>query len=109
VVFLDDPDGESAADRLRRLDALGRPLASDARVFTGSAPELADLVAQLGALGYAGVRLRPGVLTDDLPRIAGAFAAELRARGLFHDAYEAGTLRGLLGLPEHVPSRYAAV
>ncbi|KJL19867.1 Nitrilotriacetate monooxygenase component A [Microbacterium azadirachtae] len=109
VVFLDDPDGERAADRLRRLDDLGRPLVSDARVFTGSASELADLVAELGALGYAGVRLRPGVLTDDLPRIAGAFAAELRARGLFHDAYEADTLRGLLGLPEHVPSRYAGV
>ncbi|MFK4850340.1 LLM class flavin-dependent oxidoreductase [Microbacterium sp. ZW T6_19] len=109
VVFLDDRDGESGADRLRRLDAVGRPLTSDARIFTGSASELADVIAELGALGYDGVRLRPGVLTDDLPRIAGDLGAELRARGLFHDAYEADTLRGLLGLPENIPSRYAAV
>jgi alkanesulfonate monooxygenase SsuD/methylene tetrahydromethanopterin reductase-like flavin-dependent oxidoreductase (luciferase family) len=109
LVLLDDPDGERAEDRLRRLDALGRPLTSDTRIFTGSASELADVVAQLGAIGYDGVRLRPGVATDDLPRIAGAFAAELRARGLFHDRYEADTLRGLLGLPEHLPSRYATV
>ncbi|MBW8763315.1 MAG: LLM class flavin-dependent oxidoreductase [Microbacterium sp.] len=109
VVFLDERDGESAADRLRRLDAVGRPLTSDARIFTGSASELADVIAELGALGYDGVRLRPGVLTDDLPRIAGDLGAELRARGLFHDAYEADTLRGLLGLPENIPSRYAAV
>ncbi|MDQ0649365.1 alkanesulfonate monooxygenase SsuD/methylene tetrahydromethanopterin reductase-like flavin-dependent oxidoreductase (luciferase family) [Microbacterium natoriense] len=109
VVFLDERDGESAADRLRRLDAVGRPLTSDARIFTGSASELADVIAEFGALGYDGVRLRPGVLTDDLPRIAGDLGAELRARGLFHDAYEADTLRGLLGLPENIPSRYAAV
>lgn len=109
VVFLDDRDGESAAARLRRLDAVGRPLTSDARIFTGSVSELADVIAELGALGYDGVRLRPGVVTDDLPRIAGDLGAELRARGLFHDAYEADTLRGLLGLPENFPSRYAAV
>lgn len=109
LVLLDEPGGERADERLRRLDALGRPLTSDTRIFTGSASELADLVAQLGEIGYAGVRLRPGVATDDLPRIAGAFTAELRARGLFHDRYEAGSLRGLLGLTEHLPSRYATV
>ncbi len=109
LVLLDEPGGETAADRLRRLDGLGRRLTSDTAIFTGSATELADLIARLGALGYDGVRLRPGVVTDDLPRIAGDLVPELRARGLFHDAYEAGTLRGLLGLPEHVPSRYAAV
>ncbi|MFF5624007.1 LLM class flavin-dependent oxidoreductase [Microbacterium sp. NPDC012755] len=107
VVLLDEPGGERAADRLRRLDALGRPLTSDARIFTGSAAELADLIAQLGAIGYDGVRLRPGVLTDDLPRIAGDLAEELRSRGLFHESYEADTLRGLLGLAETVPNRYA--
>jgi alkanesulfonate monooxygenase SsuD/methylene tetrahydromethanopterin reductase-like flavin-dependent oxidoreductase (luciferase family) len=109
VVFLDQRGGERAADRLRRLDELGRPLTSDARVFAGSAVELADLLAALGELGYAGVRLRPGVATDDLPRISEDLTAELRARDLFHDEYESDTLRGLFGLPEGFPSRYAAV
>jgi alkanesulfonate monooxygenase SsuD/methylene tetrahydromethanopterin reductase-like flavin-dependent oxidoreductase (luciferase family) len=107
VVFLDQPGGESAEDRLRRLNGLGRALTSDARIFTGSAGELADLIAAWGELGYAGVRLRPGVVTDDLPRIAEDVTAELRRRGLFHDEYESDTLRGLLGLPEGAPSRYA--
>ncbi|WP_375385513.1 LLM class flavin-dependent oxidoreductase [uncultured Microbacterium sp.] len=107
VVLLDETGGELAVDRLRRLDGLGRPLTSDARVFTGSASQLADLIASLGELGYAGVRLRPGVITDDLPRIAEQLTAELRARGLFHDEYESDTLRGLFGLPEGIVSRYA--
>ncbi|KAA9111443.1 LLM class flavin-dependent oxidoreductase [Microbacterium rhizomatis] len=108
VVLLDEAGGELAADRLARLDGLGRPLSSDARVFTGSARGLADVIASLGEAGYAGVRLRPGVATDDLPRISRDLTAELRARGLFHDEYESDTLRGLFGLPEGFPSRYAA-
>lgn len=109
VVLLDAPGGESAADRLQRLDGLGRPLASDARVFTGSAEQLADLIAELDALGYAGVRLRPGVVTDDLPRIADQLVPVLQERELFPASADASSsLRGLLGLPEGIPSRYAA-
>lgn len=107
VVALDDRGGESAVDRLARLDALGRPLVSDARIFAGSASQLADQLATLGGLGYAGARLRPAVASDDLPRIAVDLTRELRGRGLFHDAYEASTLRGLLGLAEQVPNRFA--
>ena len=62
--FLDGD--ESAADRLDRLDGLGRLLVSDTRIFAGSAAALADEIAALGDAGYAGVRLRPGVVTDDL-------------------------------------------
>ncbi len=109
VVALDEVGGESGADRLARLDSLGRPLVSDTRVFAGSAIELADHLAALGELGYSGARLRPAVTTDDLPRIAVDLTAELRRRGLFHDGYEASTLRGLLGLAEHVPNRFAPV
>lgn len=118
VVLLDAPGGrpedggdggERAVDRLARLDALGRPLASDARIVAGSAAEVADIVAELHALGYTGVRLRPGVVTDDLPRIADQLIPALQQRGLLpDDADTAETLRGLLGLPDAAPSRYAA-
>ena len=107
VVALDDPAGETGAARLTRLDALGRPLVSDTRVFGGSATDLADHLSTLGELGYSGARLRPAVSTDDLPRIASDLVPELRRRGLFHDDYEASTLRGLLGLSQSVPNRYA--
>jgi alkanesulfonate monooxygenase SsuD/methylene tetrahydromethanopterin reductase-like flavin-dependent oxidoreductase (luciferase family) len=106
IVFLDGHD-ESAADRLGRLDALGRTLHSDARVFTGSAAELADELAALADRGIDGFRLRPGVVTDDLPRIVNDLVPELQRRGLFREHYEADTLRGLLGLPSSVPNRYA--
>ncbi|MEV8369921.1 LLM class flavin-dependent oxidoreductase [Microbacterium sp. NPDC064584] len=103
VVFLDAD--EPASDRLERLDALGRPLSSDARIFAGSAAQLADEIAALGELGYAGVRLRPGVATDDLPHIADDLVPELRRRDLL--AGDGGSLRGVLGLPTSVPNRYA--
>ena len=110
VVFLDgagEPGvGEPGAARLERLDALARPLRSDARIFTGSATALADEIAALGELGYAGVRLRPGVVTDDLPRIADDLVPELRRRELLADS-DADSLRGVLGLPTIVPNRYA--
>ncbi|MGW9113774.1 LLM class flavin-dependent oxidoreductase [Microbacterium sp. NPDC055683] len=106
VVLLDGAD-ESAADRLARLDALGRPLASDARVVTGSAAAVADAIEELAAVGFDGVRLRPAVTTDDLPRIAADLVPELQRRGLFHHVYETETLRGHLGLATDVPNRYA--
>jgi len=105
VVFLDGA-GETGAARLERLDGLARPLHSDARIFAGSATALADEIAALGELGYAGVRLRPGVVTDDLPRIGDDLVPELRRRELLADS-DADSLRGVLGLPTTVPNRYA--
>ncbi|MFT4228797.1 MAG: LLM class flavin-dependent oxidoreductase [Microbacterium sp.] len=108
VVVLDGAS-ESGTDRLNRLDRAGRALESDARVFAGSAGELADIVAALGALGYAGVRLRPAVLTDDVPRIGDTLVPELIRRGLFEDRTRHTTLRARLGLATSVPNRYAGV
>ena len=105
VVLLDTP-GEAAEARLARLDALGRPLVSDARIVAGSASTVADVIDDLVAAGYAGVRLRPGVVTDDLPRIADDLVPELHRRGLAEPSTHT-TLRGRLGLPENLPSRYA--
>ena len=52
-------------------------------------------------------RLRPGVLAHDLPAITRGLVPELQRRGAFRRAYEASSLRGLLGLPRPA-NRYAA-
>jgi alkanesulfonate monooxygenase SsuD/methylene tetrahydromethanopterin reductase-like flavin-dependent oxidoreductase (luciferase family) len=108
VVFLDEDRGAAEARKRRLDDAAGAAYRSDATVFTGSAAQLADLLADWSAAGLTGFRLRPGALPHDLRRITGALVPELQRRGLFRTAYEAGTLRGLLGLPRPA-NRYAAV
>ncbi|WP_327319503.1 LLM class flavin-dependent oxidoreductase [Streptomyces sp. NBC_01235] len=107
VVFLDDDPAEAAA-RLDRLDALaGEEYTSDARVFAGSPAQLADLLQELQATGLTGFRLRPAVAGHDLPAITRGLVPELQRRDAFRRAYEADTLRGLLGLTRPA-NRYAA-
>ncbi|MGW4479590.1 LLM class flavin-dependent oxidoreductase [Rhodococcus triatomae] len=107
LVFL-DTDRESGADRLARLDALaGRELVTDATVFTGGVAALADLLQSWQAQGSDGFRLRPGVAVDDLEAVTTELVPELQRRGLFRAEYPRTSLRGLLGLPTDVPSRYA--
>ncbi|MEV7284774.1 LLM class flavin-dependent oxidoreductase [Streptomyces sp. NPDC093252] len=107
VVLLDD-DEAGARARKERLDTLaGGEYTSDARIFTGTAAGLADLLQEWGAAGLTGFRLRPAVTGHDLPAITRALVPELQRRGAFRTAYEADTLRGLLGLPRPT-NRYAA-
>ncbi|WP_432026247.1 LLM class flavin-dependent oxidoreductase [Streptomyces sp. 1222.5] len=107
VVFLDDTRAEAQARR-ERLDTLaGEPYTSDARIFTGTAAQLADLLEELASAGLTGFRLRPAVAGHDLPRISRDLVPELQRRDRFRKAYEAGTLRGLLGLARPA-NRYAA-
>ncbi|EKX60739.1 LLM class flavin-dependent oxidoreductase [Streptomyces ipomoeae] len=107
VVFLDD-DQATAEDRRARLDALaGEPYTSDARIFAGTPAQLADLLQELAAEGLSGFRLRPAVAGHDLPAITQGLVPELQRRGAFRTAYEADTLRGLLGLARPA-NRYAA-
>ncbi|MEW2075266.1 MULTISPECIES: LLM class flavin-dependent oxidoreductase [unclassified Streptomyces] len=107
VVLLDDDPGAAAARR-ERLDALaGEPYTSDARVFTGTPAALADLLLEWRSAGLTGYRLRPAVLGHDLPAITRSLVPELQRRGAFRLAYEADTLRGLLGLARPA-NRYAA-
>ncbi|MFE9534647.1 LLM class flavin-dependent oxidoreductase [Streptomyces sp. NPDC006691] len=107
VVFLDE-DPSVAAARRERLDALaGAPYTSDARIFTGTASQLADLIQELQEAGLSGFRLRPAVVAHDLPAITRGLVPELQRRGAFRGAYEADTLRGLLGLARPA-NRYAA-
>ncbi|MFD9942735.1 LLM class flavin-dependent oxidoreductase [Nonomuraea sp. NPDC059023] len=105
VVFL----GEDAVRRKARLDERdGAELVSDAAIFAGTVTELAGLLLEWRRAGIQGFRLRPGALPYDLEQIARGLTAELRGRGVFRHAYEAATLRGLLGLPRPL-SRYAEV
>jgi alkanesulfonate monooxygenase SsuD/methylene tetrahydromethanopterin reductase-like flavin-dependent oxidoreductase (luciferase family) len=107
VVFLDE-DEATARDRKARLDDLaGEEYRSDATVFTGTPAGLADLLAEWQTAGLSGFRLRPGALPHDLTAITRGLVPELQGRGLFRTAYEADTLRGLLGLPRPA-NRYAA-
>lgn len=107
VVFLDD-DPAGAEARRERLDSLaGHPYTSDARIFTGTPSGLADLLQELAAAGLAGFRLRPAVAGHDLPAITQGLVPELQRRNAFRRAYEADTLRGLLGLARPA-NRYAA-
>ncbi|MFI7498604.1 LLM class flavin-dependent oxidoreductase [Streptomyces sp. NPDC049687] len=108
VVFLDDDPAEAAARR-DRLDTLaGEEYTSDARIFTGTPAQLADLLQELATAGLTGFRLRPAVAGHDLPAITRGLVPELQRRDAFRRAYEADTLRGLLGLPRPA-NRYAAV
>ncbi|MFD7312789.1 LLM class flavin-dependent oxidoreductase [Streptomyces sp. NPDC059883] len=107
VVFLDDDPAEAAARR-ERLDGLaGSPYTSDARIFTGTPAQLADLLQELASAGLSGFRLRPAVAGHDLLAITQRLVPELQRRGAFRRVYEAGTLRGLLGLARPA-NRYAA-
>ncbi|MEV6612421.1 LLM class flavin-dependent oxidoreductase [Streptomyces sp. NPDC051051] len=106
VVFLDDDPAE-AADRRERLDALaGHPYTGDARIFTGTPAQLADLLQELQSSGLSGFRLRPAVVGHDLTAITRGLVPELQRRDAFRRAYEADTLRGLLGLSRPA-NRYA--
>ncbi|GAA2297998.1 LLM class flavin-dependent oxidoreductase [Streptomyces kunmingensis] len=107
VVFLDD-DPAAAHARRARLDGLaGTPYTSDARIFAGTPSQLADVLQELQGAGLSGFRLRPAVLGHDLPAITRGLVPELQRRGAFRRAYEADTLRGLLGLARPA-NRYAA-
>ena len=75
----------------------------DASGFSGSTAELANLLLDWQQAGLAGFRILPG----DLLRVTRELVPELQRRGVFRDHYEAGTLRGLLGLPRPA-NRYAS-
>ncbi|MER7005422.1 LLM class flavin-dependent oxidoreductase [Dactylosporangium sp. NPDC000555] len=106
VVFLDD-SREAAVARRQRLDErAGAEYGSDALIFTGTPAELADLLLDWQAAGLSGYRLRPAAVPHDLAQITDGLVPELQRRGAFRTAYEATTLRGLLGLPRPA-NRYA--
>ena len=107
VVFLGSTPAAAAERRARLDDRAGAAFISDAPVFAGTPEQLADLLLDWRDAGLTGFRLRPGVVPDDLEAITRGLVPHLRKQGAFRHEYEAGTLRGLLGL--HRPAnRYAA-
>lgn len=108
VVFLDDDPAAATARRDRLDDLAGHPYSSDAKVFTGTPAQLADLLQEWQSAGLSGFRLRPAVIGHDLPAITRGLVPELQRRGAFRTAYEADTLRGLLGLARPA-NRFATV
>jgi alkanesulfonate monooxygenase SsuD/methylene tetrahydromethanopterin reductase-like flavin-dependent oxidoreductase (luciferase family) len=107
VVFLDESKAAADARRQHLDEQAGTGYRSDARIFTGTAVGLADLLQEWQAAGLSGFRLRPAGLPHDLAQITDRLVPELRRRCLFRARYEAGTLRGLLGLGRPA-NRYAA-
>ena len=83
-----------------------RSTSSDALVFTGTPTELANLLEDWQRAGLSGFRLRPGTIPYDLEAITRRLVPELQQRGAFRAAYQANTLRGLLGLSRPA-NRYA--
>jgi alkanesulfonate monooxygenase SsuD/methylene tetrahydromethanopterin reductase-like flavin-dependent oxidoreductase (luciferase family) len=106
VVFLDETKAAAAARRQRLDERAGTEYHSDARIFTGTASGLADVVEEWQAAGLSGFRLRPAALPHDLIQITDRLVPELRRRCLFRVRYEADTLRGRLGLGRPA-NRYA--
>jgi alkanesulfonate monooxygenase SsuD/methylene tetrahydromethanopterin reductase-like flavin-dependent oxidoreductase (luciferase family) len=107
VVFLDETKAAAVARRQRLDERAGAEYHSDARIFTGTAIGLADVLEEWQAAGLSGFRLRPAALPHDLIQITDRLVPELRRRCLFRVRYEADTLRGLLGLGRPA-NRYAA-
>ncbi|MGA3146351.1 MAG: LLM class flavin-dependent oxidoreductase [Acidimicrobiales bacterium] len=94
-----EADGRAAEHRWQSLDAFdGAEHRSDARRFSGRPEDLADLMAEWQEAGIEGFRLRPAVLSIDLPAIVEGLVPELQRRQAFRQAYESSTLRGHLGL-----------
>jgi alkanesulfonate monooxygenase SsuD/methylene tetrahydromethanopterin reductase-like flavin-dependent oxidoreductase (luciferase family) len=107
VVFLDQTPTAAVARKQRLDERAGAEYRSDALVYAGTAAGLADLLADWQAAGLSGFRLRPAALPHDLTQLTERLVPELQRRGLFRTAYEAATLRGLLGLGRPA-NRYAA-
>ncbi|MEW2165685.1 LLM class flavin-dependent oxidoreductase [Streptomyces sp. NPDC007084] len=106
LVALDDEPGAAARRKARLDEVAGAELASDARIFTGTPGELADLLLDWRSAGLDGFRLRPAALPYDLTAITRSLVPELQRRGVFRTEYESTTLRGHLGLARPA-SRYA--
>jgi alkanesulfonate monooxygenase SsuD/methylene tetrahydromethanopterin reductase-like flavin-dependent oxidoreductase (luciferase family) len=107
VAFLDASPAAAIARKERLDEAAGAPYRSDAPVFVGSPNALADQLAAWAEAGLDGFRLRPAAVPHDLNAITRQLVPRLQAKGLFRRAYEADTLRGLLGF-ERPANRYAA-
>src|SRR5580692_986904 len=106
LTYLDSTEAAALARRDRLDERAGARYASDALTFAGSPAQLADLMLDWQSAGLTGFRLRPAAVPHDLTQITRVLVPELQRRGAFRESYDAGTLRGLLGLAQPA-SRFA--
>ncbi|AMM21395.1 FMNH2-dependent monooxygenase [Frondihabitans sp. PAMC 28766] len=105
LVLLDDTE-QAARDALARLDDRAESaLESDAVILPTTVDRLVERIRAWQGLGYAGFRLRPARLPQDLDRIAGELLPALEKAGL-HSSADGATFRERLGLAP-APNRYA--
>jgi FMN-dependent oxidoreductase (nitrilotriacetate monooxygenase family) len=72
-------------------------------VAVGTAAQVADLLEEwFVGRGADGFNIMPSILPGGLSDFAEEVVPELQRRGLFRTEYEAGSLRGLYGLPTRV-------
>jgi alkanesulfonate monooxygenase SsuD/methylene tetrahydromethanopterin reductase-like flavin-dependent oxidoreductase (luciferase family) len=108
LVFLDDQPGAAVARKARLDERAGREYTGDAVTFAGSPAQLADVMTDWAEIsGLSGFRLRPATIPHDLSQLTRGLVPELRRRGLFRRARDAGPLRARFGLGRPA-SRYAA-
>ena len=94
--------------RKAALDELaGTEFTSDAVVTYGSPTELADLLQEWRQARITGFRIRPGRYPTTSKRSLGDWSLSYRPEACSGAPYEAGTLRGLLGMARPV-NRYVA-
>ena len=86
MVFLDETPTAAPARKQRLDERAGAEYRSDARVYTGTAAGLADLLQDWQAAGLSGFRLRPAALPHDLTYLTKRLVPELQRRGLFRTA-----------------------
>jgi alkanesulfonate monooxygenase SsuD/methylene tetrahydromethanopterin reductase-like flavin-dependent oxidoreductase (luciferase family) len=91
-------DDDPAAAEARRAQNGAAARGSPALGFAGTPASLAQRLIRWSELGVSGFRLRPAELPRDLEAITRRLTAELTSRRVRRGAYEATTLRGLLGL-----------
>ena len=97
VVFLDETKAAAVARRQRLDERAGTEYHSDARIFTGTAIGLADLLQEWQAAGLSGFRLRPAALPHDLTQLTDAsgprVAAPMPVPGPLRGGHAAGAAR----------------
>jgi alkanesulfonate monooxygenase SsuD/methylene tetrahydromethanopterin reductase-like flavin-dependent oxidoreductase (luciferase family) len=97
-VILDDDPGVAAEREARLENQISTASSWTGLRYTGTPAGLAEQLIDWTSLGCAGFRLRPASLSHDLIAITRRLTPQLRSLGVFRSDYEAGTLRGLLGL-----------
>jgi hypothetical protein len=107
VVFLDTATVPARTGRRGSMSARGTSTRATRRSSPAAPPTSPTCCLSGTPRGWPASGCGPGAIPDDLAAITRGLVPELQRRGAFRTGYDAGSLRGLLGLPRPA-SRYAA-